>query len=219
MNRPFVQSSCENDALLDTLFGDLPIDRWPPLDPSTNGYPWDVFIEARTHLTRGAAGDAKRCWQDIVAYPGLESRHYLQAWHFLREYGDAPASEAAKQVLGVVVEVNLPEGLDVLATYADGSLRYYNHAGGGTVLDEARGPLGERVAALLAAASEVVLQIGPWEGARPGPPAPDYARLSFLTPSGLHFGEGPLDVLEADPVAGPTLGIAAAVVAELAHVA
>jgi hypothetical protein len=39
--------------------------------------------------------------------------------------GEPPPQESAKQVLGMVVEMALPEGLDLLAVYADGSVRYY----------------------------------------------------------------------------------------------
>jgi hypothetical protein len=207
-----------NVALRDTLFGDLPVERWPPADTSTDGYPWDVFVEARTQLAAGAVDDAKRCWRDIAGHPGLESRHYLQAWHFLRERGELPAPDIAKQVLAIVVEMGLPEGLDLLAAYADGGVRYYNHAGGGVVVDDAQGSLAERVAALLAVSSEAVKHIGPSEEARPGPPPPGSARLSFLTPSGPHFGEGPVEALEADPLAGAILGSATAVLNELTSI-
>jgi len=198
-----------------TLFGDLPIDHWPPGDASTSGYPWDAFADARTHIAAGAIDDAKGCWREIVGRPGLESRHYLQAWQFLREHGDRPAADAAKQVLGVVVEMASPEGLDVIAAYADGSARYYNHAGGGIVLEHPNRRIAELINDLIASASGVVARIGPFDGPRPGPPPPNYDRLSFLTPSGLHFGEGPIAALEADAVARPVLQGATAVLAEL----
>jgi hypothetical protein len=58
---------------------------------------------------------------------------------------------------------------------------------------------------LLSAPTELVNQIGPWEGARPAAPQGDHARLSFLTPSGLHFGEAPLTVLSNDPLGAAVL--------------
>ena len=47
--------------------------------------------------------------------------------------------------------------------------------------------------------------IGPWIGPH-GPFAmQDNARLNALTPSGLHFGEGPFAALANDPLAKPII--------------
>lgn len=170
-----------------------------------SSYPWSSFAQARKLLAAGETQPAKQCWFEIVHRPGLESRHHLQAWTFLRAQGEQPPDSHAKHVLGVVVEMGLPEGLDLLAAYEDGSARYYNHAGGGVVLDEPPEELARSIEALLGVASEVVVQLGPWEAERPEPPTADRARLSFLTPSGLHFGEGGVETLEADPLGGPVL--------------
>jgi hypothetical protein len=35
--------------------------------------------------------------------PDIESRHVLQAWHFLREFGVNPSDDVAPHVLGAVV--------------------------------------------------------------------------------------------------------------------
>src|SRR4051794_8774824 len=148
-------------AFRDTLFGDLPPGEWPPADAAAEDFPWSAFTAARNHLASGSVDEAKRCWREIVAAPGLEPRHQLQAWHFLRQHGERPPPEIAQQVLGIVVEMALAEGLDVLAVYADRSARYYNHAGGGIVLDRAEGSLAELIDALLAEAAAVVAQIGP----------------------------------------------------------
>ena len=213
--RPRGEEEGPGDALRATLFGDLPLDRWPPEGDQPDAFPWSAFTQARDELAGGSVTGATRCWRSVAEQPGLEPRHYLQAWHFLREHGEHPPDEIAKQLFGVVVEMHLREGLDLLAVYSDRSARYYNHAGGGVVVDHAPASLVEPVDALLAVAAEVVARIGPWEGARPGPPARDHARVSFLTPSGLHFGEGPRDALAADPMAGLVLGAATAVMAEL----
>ena len=69
--------------------------------------------------------------------------------------------------------------------------------------------LDSAIDALLDASAEVVARIGPWEDVRPGAPIEGYARLSFLTPSGLHFGEGPMDVLANDPLGMKVFGLAA----------
>ena len=137
--------------------------------------------------------------------PGLEPRHYLQAWHYLRLHGAQPPPAVAKQVLGVVIEVALPEGLDLLAAYPDHSARYYNYSGAGVVWEHPDATLDAQIDALLTAAARVVAEIGPWEQARPAPPPRGQLRMSFLTPSGLHFGQGPMNALARDPLGGPVV--------------
>ena len=203
------------EPIRDTLFGDLPLERWPPEGADASAYPWSSFAQARVLLAAGETQTAQQCWFEIVHNPELESRHHLQAWMFLRAQGEQPPDSYAKHVLGVVVEIGMPEGLDLLAVYEDGGARYYNHAGGGVALDEPPEGLAQAIEALLAAASDVVVQLGPWEGERPGPPTAEHARLAFLTPSGLHFGEGGVETLSADPVGGPVLARATEVVAQL----
>jgi hypothetical protein len=141
--------------------------------------------------------------RNVAAMRDVESRHTLQAWHFLRLLGQAVPAEEAKRVLGVVVEVALPEGLDVLAAYADRRARYWNHANAGAVWERPDDSMDGLIDRMLSIARGVVEQIGPWDGARPGPPTTGQLRLNMLTPSGLHFGQGPMDVLTRDPMGGP----------------
>lgn len=190
--------------LRDVLYGDEPLESWPP-DSVPSGYPWESFIRARAHLAAGEKEAAIGIWQEIVAHPGLEPRHYLQAWHFLRQQGQHPPVESGKLVLGVVVEVALPEGLELLAAYADHTARYYHHSGGGVVWEHANDSLDAVIDEILAAAQQVVEHIGPWLEPRPPAPPAGEARLSFLTPSGLHFGQATLPALEEHPTAGPVL--------------
>lgn len=134
---------------------------------------------------------------------GLESRHYLEAWHALRELGVRAPAETSKHVLGVVVEVSLPEGLDVLAAYADGSARFLNWSGAAVVWDAPDRRLQPNIDAVLRTGAEIAQRIGPWDEPRRGRPPVGHIRLNLLTPSGLHFGEGPMDVLARDALAGP----------------
>jgi hypothetical protein len=111
-------------------------------------------------------------------------------------------------VYGVVVEVTLSGGLDTLAAYADGSARYLNWSGKAIVWDAPRTPIGALVGAVIEAGERIVPRIGPWDGPRRGPPPLDHVRLNMLTPSGLHFGEGPMDVLSNDAIGGPLVAAA-----------
>jgi hypothetical protein len=54
----------------------------------------------------------------------------------------------------------------------------------------------------------VVGNIGPWEEARPPAPPKGQARISMLTPSGLHFGQAPFDALAKDQLGGQVIATA-----------
>lgn len=189
----------------ETLFGDMPLDQWPAGGEASDVFPWGVFIAARQFLAAGRKAEAIACWRDTLRQPGLEPRCAAQAWHFLRQQGQQPPPDVAKQLLGVVVEVALPQGLDLLAAYPDHSARYFNHSGAGVVWEHPDASLDAEIDQLLEASRRVVAEIGPWKEARPAPPPCDSARMSFLTPGGLHFGQGPMAALSQDPMGGEVI--------------
>jgi hypothetical protein len=189
----------------EVLFGDLPLSEWPRTGADASQFPWSVFDEARGHVACGDVEAARRCWLHVVETPGQESLHYVQAWHFLRAHGHNPPPEIAQQVLGTIVEYTMAEGLDIVAAYPDHNARYYNHAGGAVAWLQGDGSLDGAIDALLAASEPVVRQIGPWTEARLPAPPTGQVRISFLTPSGLHFGQGPMNGLSADPMGGPVI--------------
>ena len=194
-----------SNELRDTLFGDLPLDQWVGDGSMSQEFPWSAFAGARIDIASGSREAAVKKWQEIVNRPGLEPRHYLQAWNFLRIAGQEPAAKIAKQVLGVVVEVGLEGGLDLLAAYPDYSARYYNFSGAGVVWERPNDAMNQHIDALIEASARVVAKIGAWKGPRPEPPGKDQVRLNFLTPSGLHFGQAPLEMMSKDPIGGEVL--------------
>jgi hypothetical protein len=191
-------------AIRDTLFGDMPLNAWPSGDEATD-MPWLAFVEARQHLRSGRREQALACWWQVLQQPEVESRQQAQAWHFLRQHGEQPPADLAKTLLGVVLEVGMPQGLDLLAAYPDHTARYYNFSGAGVVWERPDESMDGWIDALLDAGRNVVARIGPWDQPRPQPPAGGQVRLNFLTPSGLHFGQGPMEVLAADPLGRPVI--------------
>ncbi|UOQ72994.1 hypothetical protein [Hymenobacter cellulosilyticus] len=132
------------------LFGDLPMAQWPASDSDLRTVePWSWFAAAQQAQAQQDAVTAEQALRRVLATAGLESRHYLQAWQALRELGVTPPADTAKQVLGVVVEVSLEQGLDLLAAYADGSARYYNYSGAGVVWENPDDSLAPLIRALL----------------------------------------------------------------------
>ena len=191
--------------LRDTLFGDLPLDRWVGDGSLSQAFPWSAFAAARADISKGRREAAVRKWIEIVHHPGLEPRHYLQAWHYLRIAGHQPPADISKQVLGVVVEVGLEGGLDLLAAYRDYSARYYNFSGAGVVWEHPNDAMNDKIDALLEASSRAAARIGPWESARPSAPPNGQVRLCFLTPSGVHFGQAQMELMAKDPLGGEVL--------------
>ncbi|MBN8863218.1 MAG: hypothetical protein J0H92_07590 [Sphingobacteriales bacterium] len=146
--------------------------------------------------------------RSLAADTSQESRIRLLAFHQLGQTGQITER---KELLGVVVEVALSEGLDVLAAYADGTARFLHHTGrviiweNGT--DSRSRPIIDQ---LFTESARVVAQIGPWNQPRRPAPAPGMARISFLVADGLYFGEAPLNNLFNDPLAAPALQAATA---------
>jgi hypothetical protein len=104
-----------------------------------------------------------------------------------------------------VVEVGINGGLDIVAGYEDYTARYYNFSGKAVIWESPGTKLDAIVDALLAAGRVVAEQIGPWTQVRPPAPPKGQARISMLTPSGLHFGQADMDVLARDPLGAPVL--------------
>ncbi len=188
-----------------TLFGDMPLAEWAQAAKATPAEPWSSFASAQDQIAAGAAAAAVTSLRGVLAQPGLDSRQYLQAYHFLRELGVEPPADLAKHIYGVVVEVGVNGGLDIVAAYADHTARYYNFSGAAVIWEAPGTTLDATIDALLEAGRVVAAQIGPWTEPRPPAPPQGEGRISMLTPSGLHFGQAEMGLLMNDPLAAPVL--------------
>lgn len=203
-------------TMRDTLFGDMPMEAWPPPRAGSEVFePWRSFVKARDAIVAGHPEDAITTWRAITEMPNLESRPYAQAWHFLRAHGIQPPADTAKQVLGVVVEVLMAGGLDLLAAYPEHTARYYNYSGAAVIWEHAHPSIDPFIDALLQGGERILQAIGPWEQPRPPAPPPGHIRISVLAPSGLHFGQGPFKVMSADPLAKPAVEAATTLMQQL----
>ena len=190
----------------DALYGDLSMAEWPDEESEeTLVEPWSSFSQARSAIADNDQDTAIEIWHRIADTPGLEPRHYLQAWSFLRQAGKAPNDATAAKLHGLVIDVPMGSGVDRLAAYSDLSVRFISHAGSAVIWDRPDASLDEAVGLLLQAGDKVVGQIGLWDGERPPSPSAGRIRLNLLTPAGLRFGEAPFEVLAADPLGGPVV--------------
>ncbi|CAN5193793.1 hypothetical protein BH20ACI2_BH20ACI2_21440 [soil metagenome] len=138
----------------------------------------------------------------LIFDPSIESRQKILAASLLSRRGIA---DPESRLFGVIVEVSLKEGLDVLAVYEDGTARYINYSGKIVIWETVTSKSRELSSALFSAVRQVDKQIRPWDGERLPPPVVGNARLSFLVGPAIYFGEGPFEVLAVDPMGGAVI--------------
>jgi len=131
-----------------------------------------------------------------------EGRVRALAYNRLREAGE-PVPR--KKVLGVIVEVPLEKGLDVLAAFSEGGVRYLNQTGKVAIFEGEGHPVEGLAKELVSISQPVVNKIGPWDKQRRPPPKGGNVRVTFLVSDGFYFGEGPFGALQQDALAGPIL--------------
>lgn len=144
-------------------------------------------------LERIADSDAEESRVRLLAYNRLRGKH---------------ARVTPGILLGVVVEVPVAGGLDVLAVFKDGRIRYVNHSGRLAVIETPPDQMAIKGDRVMRAGEAAIGRIGPWDKARLPPPQNGRARLTFLVSDGLYFGEGPRAALARDAVGGPVLSAA-----------
>ena len=149
-------------------------------------------------LLAGSAADLRALANDATA----ESRVRMLAFNRLREMGEPVP---ARVLLGTVLEVPVGRGLDTLAAFTDGDVRYINHTEKMSLFVGRDNPMVAHAERLTAASRNVVEQIGPWTEARLPPPPAGSMRITFLVSDGLYFGQGPYETLAADPAGGPVI--------------
>jgi hypothetical protein len=118
------------------------------------------------------------------------------------------ASVPRKRLLGTIIEWPQKDGLDVLAAFPDGKLRYINHSEKVAILESPPPDFVKQVDDLERASQFIVNNYGPWEMPRLPPPTGDLIRMNFLVSDGLYFGQGSYNALMADRLAPPVLNAA-----------
>ena len=186
-----------------------PMKKAMPLDPALEK---TLFAEAELRLCfpDGAMLFDEGSGEDIVRFlkektHDGESRTQLAAWNELRRRGVAAPSDLSQNVLAVVLEVGLYGGIDYLAAYSDHTARYYNFSGAKVLWEDREDDMSAAIDRLLEAGQAVTGKIGVWDEERRKGVAQDMIRMSFLTPSGLYFGEGEMSGMLQDSLAQPVI--------------
>jgi hypothetical protein len=134
-----------------------------------------------------------------------ESRVRMLAFNRLRASGQPVPN---REYLGTIIEVRLSEGLDTLAVFADGRARYLNYSGAMVVVEGTPSPFDSEINQVIQASQPIVAAIGPWDKERLPPPPEGNIRMTFLVSDGLYFGEGPMEVMQQEPLAAPLVSAA-----------
>lgn len=185
------------DLIYELLFCDNP-ELYKKNNTAKGSYPWNILFNEQA-----SADDLEK----IISDEKAESRVKVLAYNQLRKRGYPIAS---KELLGVIVEVGMEKGLDVLASYQDGTARFIHHSGKMVIWDATDQTSNEITQQLFRDSMNIVSRIGPWEQARRPRPATHDVRITFLVSDGLYFGEGGVNVLFKDPFAAPALSSATA---------
>ena len=160
-------------------------------------YPFDILFSETSKISD---------LQKIIDDASVDPRVKMLAYNQQLAMGNKPDK---KELLAVIVEVGLDRGLDVLASFRNGTARYINQTGKVLIWETTEDvSVNEMTNDLFSKAADIVNQIGPWDKPRKPHPAKGSMRLSFLVSDGLYFGEGAMDTLFADKLAGPTLSAA-----------
>ena len=155
-------------------------------------YPWTVLFSQKPN-----ADDLNKIATDTKQ----EGRIRMLAFNRLRDMNE---SVPKKELLGVIIEVGMKDGLDTLAVFSDGGIRYINYTGKMAVFEGGTTPSIERqVKTVLSASQRVVNAIGPWDKKRLPPPKTGMIRMTFLVSDGLYFGEGLMQDMQTEKLAAP----------------
>jgi hypothetical protein len=183
------------NEIYELLFCDHPENYRQSIQPPRR-YPWDVILSDAPNQQ-----DLNKVIMDTM----VESRIRLVACHILKQHNLVPPERI---LLGVIVEIGMDGGLDVLAAYRDGSARYINYTSRLLIWEASDLHSALLTKKIFDESERIVEKIGPWNKPRKLFPATGELRISFLMSDGLYFGEGPVNILFKDPMAGPALNAA-----------
>jgi hypothetical protein len=198
---------------------DAAVPQYSPYASETANAIYNLLFCDNSAAFKAKLGESPTHWQtvlfsapaDIEALRKLasdatqEGRIRFLAYSRLRKLGKAVQP---KILLGVIVEVPLAGGLDALAAFSEGGVRYVNQSGKLVVIDGVASFL-PMVKRLFVVSEPVVAHIGPWDKPRLTPPKQGNVRLTFLVSDGLYFGEGPMSVMQREAMAGSIIQQAA----------
>jgi hypothetical protein len=134
-----------------------------------------------------------------------EARVRVLAFNRLRS---SKTSVPRRRHLGTIVEVHYEKGLDVLAGYVDGRIRYINFTGKLVICETPPQQLTDKNDELMRMSQMAINQLSPCTTPRRTPPQRGMIRMTFLASDGPYIGEATLGQLRQDRFAKPVIDAA-----------
>jgi hypothetical protein len=156
-------------------------------------YPFDILFSANSSIDN---------LKNVISDSTIDSRIKILAYNKLSANG---YKSDKKELLAVIVELGLDDGLDVLASFSDGKARYINQTGKILIWETTDDNANKLTEDLFVKSEQIVSKIGPWNKPRRPYPTKGNLRITFLVSDGLYFGEAPINILFNDPLASPAL--------------
>ena len=195
-------------TLRDLVFADQDLDEVVALqkdspvdDPAS---PWPRLATA-ARLQSEDEETATAELQQVLELPGLETRIQLWTWTALRGLGVEPDATSADVVQGVVIEMPVAGGVDTLAVFRDGTMRYFDHGGRAVFWDAREASSNAEVRELVRKPIAVAEEMPPGERGAVPDERPEYkpgsVRVAFLAFGGNRYRDVPLDAVNGSPLA------------------
>jgi hypothetical protein len=138
----------------------------------------------------------------IAQQNDLPARLRILAFNYLAKKGKAPQS---KELLGVILEAGVDDGLETLAAYTDYQVDYIDSHGDMRHWETAEMGLRQRMVSYFISAAALVEQLRPSDKPRFPPTFAGMARITLLVSDGRYFGQGPSNNLTKDELSGPII--------------
>lgn len=155
---------------------------------------WAVLKSSRALIEAGEVEEARAQLRGLIEDAALPTRIRLWGWGALRSMGDVPPESAAAEVQGAVVEIPQAIGIDTLAVYAGGTLRYIAASGNfisrDTPDDATRAQAQELLNFLTSVAASLIATTDHPE------PGIDKVYVTALTFAGARYASAPLKELQ-----------------------
>ena len=172
---------------------------------------WMLLTKAAEHIQHGDVARGAELLLELAGNPTMETRVLLWSWAALRCLGFHPKSYEADDIQGVVMQVPLENGIDVLAAYIDGTARYVNQGGKAIIWEITDAAITAIIRKVLESCKDLP---GVVAAASRNDPARDFVRVTMLTFSGNRFAEVSMQYLDSSPIK-QVLSIGAELLAKL----
>jgi hypothetical protein len=190
------------DTFYNQLFGDNYV-LFQPRDNQPAEGRWKTLLTVRASaaaLRKIAEDQASPAIQRIIAVGRLRGTEIISS---------------PSEMLAVLVESGEEDGMDTLAVYADGTVKFISAEGKVSHLDGTRPITLKKIAELMSMAQQLTTRMEAWAQPRLSPPIKSMVRLTFIATDGYFFGQGEIRILAKDRSGGPIIRQASAIFADI----